>query len=219
MRPRGAPFRFWWSFFQKAPAGVGRGAQLEVFCLAFFQKSEWVAGRRPADTAFLFCKAFFFVAGKPPRAMSAFVYLESHIIPRGWRPENLREGRPLPYGGIILFACRGGVPPPVKQISIAIFYRNGQSRTPVPTGLCDASLHPLTESRPLPGGALDTAPLHPLTERKFLYCFTVFVGLLLYRTILLAIKLYKCKIVIAFHSSSGLDTRRTASFTSEMEYP
>ena len=55
--------------------------------------------------------------------MSAFVYLESHTIPRGWRPENLREGRPLPYGDIILFACRGGVPPPVKQILIAIFYR------------------------------------------------------------------------------------------------
>ena len=53
-------------------------------------------------------------AGKPPRAIFG-VYLAEIVRdpPEGDGVRNAcGRSKPLPYGGIILFACRGGVPPP-----------------------------------------------------------------------------------------------------------
>ncbi|MBO7170802.1 MAG: hypothetical protein J6W28_06475, partial [Clostridia bacterium] len=48
------------SFLESLERSKRAERTFKVFCLAFFQKSEWVAGRRPADTAFSFRQAFSF---------------------------------------------------------------------------------------------------------------------------------------------------------------
>ena len=124
-------FCFWWSFFQKAPAGVGR--------------------RAPRTRHFFFAKLFSLWRGSPRGQSSPLVKLQSHTIPRGWRLQRKkRQAGKLPGTPKTRSSFRG-TPSPAGNLRLLLRYN--RTRSPEGGVILSVILSVAKRSRSLRNGA------------------------------------------------------------------